>query len=89
MQVRPTEQTTALPPMVPPVTRSPARYVWAVVIVALLAIGVAVFLAARGDGGTAGSAVPSTTTPPTAPATTTIGADLDAALSDLEKAVKP
>jgi serine/threonine protein kinase len=90
----PLTQTTTLPPVSLPPLRSRAPYVWVVVILALVAIGVAVFLVARDGGGAAGSAVPSTAsqpaaTQPTTPATTVIGAALDAALRDLEQAVKP
>ena len=92
MPVQPTHATTALPPLAPQRSRGP--YAWLAVIVALVVIGAAVLLVARESGdGTGTSGQPTVTQPaatqPTAPPNTIIGVDLDAALRELEEAVRP
>jgi hypothetical protein len=59
------------------------------VIVALVVLGVGVLFVARDSGGASGSPGQTTVTQPSTPSVTVIGADLDAALRELEKAVQP
>jgi serine/threonine protein kinase len=87
LPVQPVHATMALPTLAP--RRSRAPLAWVAVIVALVVLGVGVLFVARDSGGASGSPGQTTVTQPSTPSVTVIGADLDAALRELEKAVQP